>query len=150
MSLWGRGAESMRKVDGLSLIFIDFIFQRSHPVLIALRPRCSFLRTEPRTNTGHFYELYLILNLFNDVVSTQNIQRRMTGREWIINPKGSRRKRLWPGLRYYPSVCLEGTIKTTNNIQNFRVLPPKFEPDPTNKSLKCYRLVLASFLYLLV
>jgi hypothetical protein len=40
-----RGPKSMRKVDSMSLIFIDLMFQRSHNVSITLRPRCSFLKT---------------------------------------------------------------------------------------------------------
>jgi hypothetical protein len=40
-----RELTSIRKVDGLTLIFNDFMFQRSHRVSVAPRPRRSFLRT---------------------------------------------------------------------------------------------------------
>jgi hypothetical protein len=40
-----RRPKSIRKVDGLSLFSIDFMFQRLHHVSIAVEPRCSFLRT---------------------------------------------------------------------------------------------------------
>jgi hypothetical protein len=40
-----RRPKYMRKVDFLSFILVDFMFQHSHHVSIALRLRCSFLRT---------------------------------------------------------------------------------------------------------
>jgi hypothetical protein len=53
-----RGPKSMRKANGLSLIVIAFIFQRSHHVSVALRPRCSFLRTYPLFAVCHIIYRY--------------------------------------------------------------------------------------------
>jgi hypothetical protein len=33
-----------------------------------------------------------------------------------MNWKGYGRKRLWPNLRYYPGICMEGLRKTTKSL----------------------------------
>jgi hypothetical protein len=35
--------------------------------------------------------------------------------EWKMNWRGCGTKQPWPKLRYYPSICIEGPRKTTNN-----------------------------------
>jgi hypothetical protein len=35
----------------------------------------------------------------------------------MMDWEGFGRKRLWPNLRYYLSICLEGLIKTTKNLR---------------------------------
>jgi hypothetical protein len=34
----------------------------------------------------------------------------------MMNWKGYERNRLWPNLRYYPGIYMEGLRKTTNNL----------------------------------
>jgi hypothetical protein len=39
-------------------------------------------------------------------------------------------KRLWPNLRYYPTICLDGLGKTTNLSQDFWSLSRDFNLGP--------------------
>jgi hypothetical protein len=55
-----RELKSMRKIDGLSLIYIDFMFQHSHHVSIAPRLRSSFLRT-----------LFAVCRIYTGVISKE-------------------------------------------------------------------------------
>jgi hypothetical protein len=46
--------------------------------------------------------------------------------------EGSRRKRSWPNLKYYPGICLEGTRKTTKSLSQDSQSPgPDLNPGPT-------------------
>jgi hypothetical protein len=52
-----------------------------------------------------------------------------------MNWKGCGKKRSWPNLRYYPSICLEGLRKTTKNlsqdtrspVRDLNPGPPEYE-----------------------
>jgi hypothetical protein len=46
-----------------------------------------------------------------------------TGDNWMINRKGCGRKRPWPNLRYYPSICLVGLRKITKNLSQDSRIP---------------------------
>jgi hypothetical protein len=53
----------------------------------------------------------------------------------MMNWKGCERKRSWPNLRYYPSICLEGPRKTVQNLsqdswspgRDLNPRPPEYE-----------------------
>jgi hypothetical protein len=49
-----------------------------------------------------------------------------------MNWRVHERKRLWPILRYYPGICLEGLWKTTKNVSRYSRSPGRdLNPGPS-------------------
>jgi hypothetical protein len=55
----------------------------------------------------------------------------VSNERWPVNRKGFGRKRLWPNVRYYPGICLDGLRKTTESlIQDSRSPDRDLNPGP--------------------
>jgi hypothetical protein len=76
----------------------------------------------------------IYLQLFTATVSNSDYT---VSKQQIMNRKGCGRKKLWPNLRHYPRICLEGLRKTTDLSQN-TVLPKMGTGHLQNTSQKCH------------
>jgi hypothetical protein len=71
-----------------------------------------------------------ICSLFNDAFQWLRLYCvEWKGDRWMMNWKGSGRKRSWPNLRHYLSICLEGLKKTTKTLNQgyLNPVPPEYE-----------------------
>jgi hypothetical protein len=58
----------------------------------------------------------------------------------MVNWKRCGRKRSWPNLRYYPSICLEGLRETTKNLRINGLQAEMWTRDPSNTKKDCLPL----------
>jgi hypothetical protein len=58
-------SNSVREIDGLNIIFMNFIFQWSHHISITLRPCCSFLRTYPSLQSVAYIYIYIYMGVIH-------------------------------------------------------------------------------------
>jgi hypothetical protein len=56
----------------------------------------------------------------------------------MMNWNGCGRRRSWPNLRYYPSICLEGPKKTTRNLSGEPVSGPRFQPGTSRIQIRSF------------